>query len=445
MDAQHTTLHSLDLLHRLAGELELDASALIAASEGVAEVALPSPLAVGELAWASVLAAGAAFSGGAVRGPDPARIAAAYRSDRHLIIDGAAPDVWSPLSRFWQVSNGWVRTHGNYPHHARALRQGLGLSDEATPEAIGVALRRLTSEIAAARVGSAGGLCVPARREQRSEDARLRQHPLINVSRVGDAPRRRLRGSGDAPLNGVRVLDMTRVIAGPVTTRTLAFAGADVLRIDPPHRAELAWQHLDTGHGKRSALLNIAENPAHLDRLLVDADVVVLGYRLSGLARLGLSPAALVHRHPHLVIAQLSAWPGDDSPRGFDSLVQADSGISWIQSADGSSPGALPAQALDHSAGYLLAAGVATALHRRAARGGTWRVRTSLRRVAAELLSMRRAERPDALDNPPVDPAMQTFDVGGHRVTTVAPAVAWPDSPEQFAPPREWGGDSPEW
>jgi crotonobetainyl-CoA:carnitine CoA-transferase CaiB-like acyl-CoA transferase len=150
----------------------------------------------------------------------------------------------------------------------------------------------------------------------------------------------------------------------------------------------------------------------------------------------------LAARHPHLVIAQLSAWPGADSPRGFDSIVQADCGISWIESADGLSPGALPAQALDHSAGYLLAAGITTALRHRAEQGGGWHVRTSLRRVAAELLGMPRSE-PARMPEAPA--RTQTFDVAGRQVTTVVPAVRWPGAPELFAAPRPWGGDPPEW
>lgn len=246
----------------------------------------------------------------------------------------------------------------------------------------------------------------------------------------------------------MRVLDLTRVIAGPVCTRTLALAGADVLRIDPPALPEFPWQHLDTGHGKRSALLDAARDRDRFDALLADADVVVLGYRPEGLARLGLSPAALLAMHPRLVVAQLSAW-GTPEQRGFDSLVQAASGIAWIESADGETPGVLPAQALDHTAGYLLAAGIATALRRRADEGGGWIVETSLRRVAAELLALPRSAEPSG-EAPPEDPELldsttQTFDVGGVAVRTVAPAVAWTGGPTAFSPPRPWGGDQAAW
>lgn len=407
-------------------------------------VPLSSRLAAGELAWRSVCAVGAALSPDDIALPDPDRIAAAYRSDRHLLVDGEAPDVWSPLSRFWRTGDGWVRTHGNYPHHASALRAGLGLPPDASPDDVSTRLAAMSAGEAREDITGAGGLCVVVHREDPQGDAMLREHPLVQTRRLADSPVRPLPSdSMTAPLAGVRVLDLTRVIAGPVATRMLAFAGADVLRLDPPHLPEPEWQHFDTGHGKRSALLDVALEESRLHRLLAEADVVVLGYRPTAMRRLGLSPEPLAERHPHLVIAQLSAWPGADSPRGFDSLVQAESGISWLESADGSAPGALPAQVLDHSAGYLLAAAIVDALHGRARSGGGWYVRTSLRRVAAELLGMPRGEHP--VVPAPRAVLTQEFDVAGRVVTTVAPAVRWPGSPEWFAPPRPWGGDPAEW
>lgn len=408
-------------------------------------VPLVSRLAMGELAWVSVCAVGAALSAGEVALPDPDQTAAAYSSDRHLLIDGEAPDVWSPLSRFWPTAGGgWVRTHGNYPHHASALRRGLGLPQDASPDEISGRLAAMTPDAACRDITAAGGLCVTVHRENPLHDAALRRHPLVAARRLGDSPVRRLPSDSTAtPLAGVRVLDLTRVIAGPVATRTLALAGADVLRLDPPRLPEPSWQHFDTGHGKRSALLDIAADAPRLHRLLVDADVIVLGYRPTAMRRLGLPPELLAERHPHLVVAELSAWPGEGSPRGFDSLVQAESGISWLTAVDGTTPGSLPAQALDHSAGYLLAAAIVDALHRRARGGGSWHVRTSLRRMAAELLGMPRGERPA---NPAPDAVRtQEFDVAGRLVTTVAPAVRWPGSPAWFAPPRPWGGDRAEW
>lgn len=439
MDTHHERPRA-GLRERLADELGLDTAVMPPPPR---PVPLSSRLAVGGLAWWSVSAAGAALSGGGSSQPDPDAIAAAFRSDRHLLIDGVHPDPWSPLSGFWRTADGWLRTHGNYPHHAAALRSALGLTPDADAEAVGAALQTTASGTAEAAIRAAGGVAVTVRREDPAADAALRQHPLIDVTRIGDSEAQPLpRSTAAAPLAGVRVLDLTRVLAGPIATRTLAYAGADVLRVDPPQLLEPEWQHLDTGHGKRSALLDIAADRPRFDALLASADVVVLGYRPSGLRRLGLTPRMLATQHPHLIVAQLSAWPGKDSPRGFDSIVQADSGISWIESSAGDVPGAMPAQALDHSAGYLLAAGVATALRRRAEDGGAWLVRTSLRRVAAELLGMPRSAPAPAAEGPPVT---QSFDVGGRQVTTVGPAVRWPGSPDSFAALRPWGADPAEW
>lgn len=435
------TTSGRDLLSRVWNELGADPRAVDEVDPSPAVVPLPSRLATDELAWASVAAAMLA----ARRHPsviDPDRIATAYRSDRALTIDGAAPPVWSPFSGFWRTADSWVRTHGNYPHHAAGLRIGLRLSDAADSAEVRDALSARTSAQAVAAITSAGGLAVPVLTEDPAADALLRQQPVLDVRRFDSptAPRRRLTASVERPLAGIRVLDLTRVIAGPVCTRTLALLGADVLRIDPPALPEPEWQHLDTGHGKRSALLD-ARSP-RLQELLDEADVVVLGYRPAALERLALTPEVLARQHPGLIIAQLSAW-GEDQPEraGFDSLVQAESGIALIESADGRRPGALPAQALDHSAGYLLAAAVTTLLRRRMLEGGAWHVQTSLRRVAAELLGMPRRSEPRAGVAVDPGPHVARFRVDGRELVTARPALVG----LEFEAPRPWGADQPRW
>ncbi|SBS71444.1 CoA transferase [uncultured Microbacterium sp.] len=412
-------------------------------------VPLAARLDVGGLAAASVLAAtraAARLTGGEPR-LDPVRIATAYSSERHLRIDGAQPTAFAELSGFFRTADGWVRTHGNYPHHAAALRRALGLADDADRDGVAHALKRTDADHATERIVSAGGICAAVRPEDPAADARSRSAGNVVTRRLGDAPARPLpHPRPEAPLAGVRVLDLTRVIAGPVCTRTLALLGAEVLRLDPPHLPEIAAQHLDTGHGKRSALLDVASpaGDARLFELLASADVVVLGYRPAGLDRLGLSPAALADRAPGVVVARLSAW-GVPESRGFDSIVQAACGIAMIESADGTTPGALPAQALDHSAGYLLAAAIIGLLGRRASAGGSWLAETSLRRIAAELLGRPRAigdVSPIALDT---SGHTQRFRVAGVDVVTAAPAVTYAGGPEQFAAPRPWGEDEPAW
>lgn len=432
---------AVELLLRAQQEMGI---ALPRTSPPTVGVPLPSRLATAELAWASVAAA--ALAGGVrARDLDPARIAAVFRSDLVLSIDDAAPPIWSPASGFWRTRDGFIRTHANYPHHRRALCSALSVSDvdsRAVGPAVGDALAHLDSDAAIAAITAAGGLAVHVRPEDPASDARLRGAPLLDISHDGTsgveamlAPNR-----DPLPLSGIRVLDLTRVIAGPVCARTLALMGADVLRIDPPHVPELPWQHLDTGHGKRSAVLDARS--AQMQGLLDEADVVILGYRPAALARLGLTREDLHDKHPRLVVAELSAWGADHPDRaGFDSLVQAESGIALIESADGDTPGALPAQALDHSAGYLLAAGVAALLRHRDVADGSWSVRTSLRRIAAELLGMPRTAEPEP--EMPIDLAAHSahFDVAGRDVVTAASVLPGVD----LAAPREWGGDQPSW
>lgn len=444
-----------DLLGRIWDDLGGDPALARAVPDAVRPVPLPAHTGAASLAWASVAAsslAAAALADRRVVTLDPDRIAVAYCSERHFRLDGEQPSAWAPLSGFFRTSDGWVRTHGNYPHHAAALRRGLGLPADAGAEAAASALQGMPAGVAAQAVTAAGGLCVGVAHEDPTVDAELRATPLVALSRIPSTGMHSpASGPPDAPLRGIRVLDLTRVIAGPVGTRTLALLGADVLRLDPPGLAEPEWQHLDSGHGKRSTLLDLAADADReiFERLLDTADVVVTGYRARALERLGLAPDSLVARCPGLVVARLTAWGSSGAAadrRGFDSLVQASSGIAWIESPDGVRPGALPAQALDHSAGYLLAAGVLTALRRASTEGGSWVVDVSLRRVAAELLGLPRAGAPEPVGaNPDAAPHLQEFAVDGRRVITTAPAPAYDGGPVAFDAPRRWGRDAPEW
>ncbi|MFC9362787.1 CoA transferase, partial [Rhodococcus sp. NPDC057014] len=254
---------------------------------------------------------------------------------------------------------------------------------------------------------------------------------------VHAAGQRVRRASGAGPLAGVRVLDLTRVIAGPVATRTLALLGAEVLRIDPPSLPEIVVQHRDTGQGKWSALLDVrsAAGRAVWDRLLAEADVVVTGYRPGALDGL------FDHAPPHLVRGRVCAWGGSGpwaDRRGFDSIVQAASGIATIEGG-GDIPGALPAQALDHATGYLLAAGIVDALATGYTDGRGRSVDVSLARTAAWLLTADgRSEDPP----PPPVPGPRCLTVHGDLVTARPALAEFDDYP---FPARPWCGDAPAW
>ncbi|MFC8492286.1 CoA transferase [Streptomyces sp. NPDC057235] len=341
---------------------------------------LPARLPVMDLARATVAVAGlAAVERAGLPGPvrvDDGAVATAFTSERHLRVDGRAPVNFAPLSRFWRAADGRVRTHANYPHHRAALLAALGVpsgsSEDAAAEAVAAAIGERTAAGVEAAVYGAGGLAValrtPGEWAAHPQGREVAARPPLTRERLDDAPPRRRSGPP-------RVLDLTRVLAGPVATRTLALLGADVLRIDPPGNPELPDQHADTNIGKRTAALDL-DRPSDrraFDELLDAADVLVTGYRPGALDRFGL------HR-PGLVTARISAW-GDYGPwggrRGFDSLVQAATGIAVLEGS-AEEPGALPAQALDHGTGYLLAAAVLRSLTEQDRDGGTRLVRVAL-------------------------------------------------------------------
>lgn len=300
---------------------------------------------------------------------DPERIAASFASDRLLRVSGSPVSGFAELSGFFAASDGWVRTHANYPHHRARLLAALDLSADAGRDAVAARVGNLTAADVEDRAAVAQAIAVRVRTAAEwaasPQGAAAASGDLVSTvvhaesSRPGTRQRSR-RESGRGPLAGVKVLDLTRVIAGPVATRTLALLGAEVLRIDPPSLPEIVVQHRDTGQGKRSALLDVRSADGRLvwDSLLAEADVAVTGYRPGALDGL------LDDAPDHLVRGRVCAWGGSGPwahRRGFDSIVQAASGIARIEGRD-NTPGALPAQALDHATGYLLAAGIVDAL-----------------------------------------------------------------------------------
>ncbi|RST15509.1 hypothetical protein E2C00_14350 [Streptomyces sp. WAC05374] len=394
---------------------------------------------------------------------DDGAVATAFLSDRLVRVDGRAATTFAPLSRFWRAADGWVRTHANYPHHRSRLLAALGLPDGAEADAVADAVAGRRAVDVEDTVYAAGGLAVAVRDTAEwaahEQGAQVARQPLLTLERIGEAGPTgawsRMSGAPLLPCAGVRVLDLTRVLAGPVATRTLALLGADVLRIDAPHLPESQEAHNDTGMGKRSTTLDLGRGADRrvFEDLLADADVVVTGYRPGALDRFGLSPEALTERRPGLVVAQLSAW-GRYGPwherRGFDSLVQAATGIALLEGSGGE-PGALPAQALDHGTGYLLAAAVLRALSERhgARAGGTWLARLALTQTAHWLVHGlttgpvpgRVPERAHA----PEHRLVETDSPMG-RLRHALPPVAYDGGPANWTrPPGRWGTDPARW
>jgi CoA-transferase family III len=423
-------------------------------------VRLPSRLPVEDTAiacaGAALLAAGGGRGGARL---DRGHVAAAFRSEACLRLNGErAGPGFAPLSRFWRAADGWVRTHANYPWHREALLGALGaLGAAGEPEAVSAVVAGLGAREVETLVTGAGGVAAAVR----SEDTWRAEPPglavaaagLVEGAEIGGAPPRH-HGAGTLPASGVRVLDLTRVIAGPVATRYLGALGADVLRLDPPHRPEIPAQAYDSLLGKRSAVLDLrtGEGNARLHELLSGADVLVHGYRPHALDRFGLAPEALAERHPGLVVVSLSAW-GRSGPwggrRGFDSIVQAACGIAVAESPDGERPGALPCQLLDHGTGYLCAAAVLCALAAQSARGGTLFRELSLARTGHWLLSQPRARTATAGESGGEgtwSPWLTTLASADGPVTAVLPlgqlagrGFSWGGTL------RRYGGDAPAW
>jgi CoA transferase family III len=384
---------------------------------------LPSPFDVTGLATASVAAATMAaaefLAVSTDRRPLPVTVdsrqaCAAFAAEGLFTPVGwERPDPWDPIAGNYQARDGWIRLHTNYAYHRSAVERLLGATDR---ESVRAAVAEWKAEELETAVVEAGGCAAVMRTREdwlagpagaATADAPLaaaadRPLPGGAGSGGGGVAGDAAGGGGLLPYSGLRVLDLTRVIAGPVGTRFLAAYGADVLRIDPPGFAEVPALLPETTAGKRTAALDLtaAAGRAAFESLAATADVLVTGLRADALGRLGYDDAALAALNPALIVASLDAY-GWDGPwrdrRGFDSLVQMSSGIASAGAAatGADHPVPLPVQALDHACGYLVAAAVGRALTRRRTESVVSRIRLSLVGIANLLWSLPRpAERP---------------------------------------------------
>src|SRR5204863_9472079 len=276
--------------------------------------------------------------------------------------------------------------------------------------------------------GGAGGMVRSmAEWAQHPQAAAVASLPLLEIVKIGEAPPEKL-PPGDRPLSGVRVLDLTRVLAGPTCARTLAEHGADVLKITAAHLPNIGYQEYDTGHGKLSAHLDLREqkNVETLRGLVREADVFSQGYRPGTLGDRGFSPEALAKLRPGIVVVSLCAFSHVGpwaSRRGFDTVVQTVSGITSRQGElfPGAAPGPqfYPVSAIDYLTGYLMAFGALVALKRRATEGGSWLVRISLAQAGRWLVG--RGEVPEAqLTNIPAE--LTEAEIARWSVESVTPA-----------------------
>ncbi|MEV4093596.1 CoA transferase [Streptosporangium saharense] len=444
-----------ELVRRLGAETGIELPPLRVTG---AEPVLPSVFRVDTAAAASVGAVTAAVAG--LGGGDRAEVdvreaAVAFLDEHHFMIDGVRPAGWSPLSGDYRTIDGWVRLHCNFDHHRDAALAALGLPPGADREAVTRACAGRTAleveEVVTAEGGCAAMMRSRAGWRVHPQRVAVAHSPLVGLTRIGDGQAQAPGGTADRPLDGVRVLDLTRVIAGPVATRTLAAHGARVLRVGAEHLPEVSGLVVGTAFGKRSCHLDLrtGRGVSALRDLVAGADVFVQSYRPGALEALGFGPEELARIRPGIVCVDLSAY-GTHGPwagrRGFDSLVQMVCGIAH-EGGDGTRPRPLPAQALDHATGYLAAFGALAALTRRAREGGSWRVEVSLARTALWLDSLGRARTPETGEGTPeVADLLGEMDSPFGRLTYVgAPGSIDGARPYWESPPPRQGEHPPAW
>src|SRR3954471_4264574 len=386
---------SLEILSDIWTAAGGEAPALDALTLTGDEPQLPSSFRVAAAAQVSVAATGLAAAeiwrmrSGAAQdvAVDMRHAVVECRSERYLRVDGNPPPAaWDAIAGVYKTRDGFVRLHTNFPHHRDAVCTVLNCKPER--DAVQAALMQWDGEAFETAAYAGGGVVAFMRsNEQWSATAQakaLAGLPLISITKIGEAAPKPW-PKGERPLAGLRVLDLSRVIAGPVAGRTLAAHGADVLLISGPQLPAIPWLTIDTGRGKLTSFVELKTEQGRgvLRALLAEADIFSQGYRPRAIASLGFSPEDAARINPGIIYVTLSAY-GAAGPwverRGFDSLVQTTTGFNHAegQAAGVDGPKELPAQMLDHATGYFMAFGAMMAKARQAREGGSWHVQVSL-------------------------------------------------------------------
>jgi len=370
------------------------------------------------------------------------------RSERYLRVeDKPPPPAWDAIAGVYKTGDGrFVRLHTNFPHHRDNVCKVLGCM----PERDDVQRALMDWEAEKFETAAYAGGCVVSAMRSHDEwmatpqGQEIEQLPLLTIEKIGEADPKPW-PKGDRPLSGVRVLDLSRVIAGPVAGRTLAAHGADVMLIASPNLPTIPWLVIDTGRGKLSAFadLKTVQGRGTLRHLLASADIFSQGYRPQSLAAHGFSPEDAARISPGIVYVSLSAY-GHEGPwanrRGFDSLVQTSTGFNHAEgkAAGLDRPKELPAQMLDHATGYLMAFGAMMAKARQAREGGSWHVRVSLAQTGRWLWNLGRIENglsfPD-MKGDDVKPYIENIESGFGAMIAVRHSAIMSKTPARWARP----------
>ena len=444
-----------------------EAAALDAVKRTGEEPQLPSSFRVAAAAQTSVAATGlAAAEIWKLRSGQSQEVAVDMRhavvecrSERYLRVDGKPPPpAWDAIAGVYKTRDArFVRLHTNFRHHRDAVCKVLNCKPER--DEVQAALMQWDGE-AFETAAYAGGCVVSMMRPHEewspTPHARaLAELPLISIEKIGDAAPKPW-PKGDRPLSGIRVLDLSRVIAGPVAGRTLAAHGADVLLICGPDLPAIPWLTIDTGRGKLTSFVELKSEQGRdsLRGLLASADIFSQGYRPRAIGSLGLSPEDVARINPGVVYVTLSAY-GHAGPwaerRGFDSLVQTCTGFNHAegQAAGIDGPKELPAQMLDHATGYFMAFGAMLAKARQSREGGSWHVRVSLAQTGLWLWNLGRVAdgfKAEDLKGETVTPFIEEVASGFGPLRSVSHSALLSKTPAFWArPAMPLGSHPPQW
>jgi crotonobetainyl-CoA:carnitine CoA-transferase CaiB-like acyl-CoA transferase len=291
------------------------------------------------------------------------------------------------ITQPWPTKDGrWVLTHFGLPNLQARMQKLLGC--ELNPESVAKAVAKwdaldLEAAIDEARV--CGGMVRSSAEWLAHPHGQvLAGKPIVEIFKIGESDPEPL-PKGSRPLSGVRALDLTRILAGPMAARTLAEHGADVLMVTAERLPQIPEHVLDTNHGKRSCFLDLAqsEDAARLRALVKGADVFSQGYRPGMIAKLGFGPEEVAALRPGIIYASINCY-GADGPfshrGGWEQVAQTMTGLchEGKTAARPDGPALLPAAACDYTTGYLAAYGILLALAKRAREGGSYHIRVSL-------------------------------------------------------------------
>src|SRR6202790_1204986 len=381
------------------------------------------------------------------------------RSERYLRVDGKPPPpTWDAIAGIYKTRDRrFVRLHTNFPHHRAAVCKVLNCKAER--DEVQAALMQWDAEAFETAAYAAGGVVAMMRSHREWSDlphARLLAAlPPVSIEKIGEAAPKPW-PAGDRPLAGLRVLDLSRVIAAPVAGRTLAVHGADVLLISGPDLPAIPWLTIDTGRGKLTSFVELKSEAGRevLRGLLASADIFSQGYRPRSIAGLGFAPQDAAKISPGIVYVSLSAY-GDAGPwserRGFDSLVQTATGFNHAegQAAGIDGPKELPAQMLDHATGYLMAFGAMMARARQSREGGSWHVRVSLAQTGRWLWNLGRVPdgfKTEDLKGDAVRPFVEEVPSGFGPLRSIRHSAQLSKTPAFWArPAMPLGSHPPQW